>query len=174
MAIKIKTTTTKIKAPEQVQEVEQKQVAKPKAKPKAAQAKETKVEAVAVALTETQALVNELVYLDAHMKQLEVKEMMARHEEVKKRLQSIANDTCISDKEAVLEGTEGKVVFSARRTTTTVVDRDQMLEKLTPDVFMQVANVTMTELKKYLSEGEIMSFSGQSYGARTLKTVLEN
>jgi len=169
MAIKINTAEgktkakAKVKAPEQVQAVEKKTLTKTKAKEKEAQS-----------MTETQALVNELVYLDAHMKQLEVKEMMARHEEVKKRLQSIANDTCIPDKEAVLEGTEGKVVFSSRRTTTTVVDRDQMLELLTPEVFMQVANVTMTELKKYLSEGEIMTFSGQSYGARTLKTVLEN
>lgn len=173
MALKIKTAVDKVPA---------KPKAATKAKPQtqeAGQVKKTaKAKAVevteAVSLTETQALVNELVHLEAHMKELEVKAMMTRHDEVKKRLQSIANELFIPDNEAILEGTEGKVVFSPRRTTTAVVDRDLMIEKLTPEVFMQVANVTITDLKKYLAEGEIMSFAGQTYGARSLKMTLAN
>lgn len=173
MALKIKTAVDKVPA---------KPKAATKAKPQtqeAGQVKKTaKAKAVevteAVSLTETQALVNELVHLEAHMKELEVKAMMTRHDEVKKRLQSIANELFIPDNEAILEGTEGKVVFSPRRTNTAVVDRDLMIEKLTPEVFMQVANVTITDLKKYLAEGEIMSFAGQTYGARSLKMTLAN
>lgn len=136
-------------------------------------AKKKAKKAIAEQLTETQALVNEMVHLDQHMKQLEVAEMVARFEAIKKRLQSIANEDYSPDKEAVLEGTEGKVIFSPRRTTTTVADRDEMIEKLTPEVFLNIANVTITDLRKYLAEGEL-TFLEQSYGARTLKTLVEN
>lgn len=145
-------------------ETEQVQVQKPKAK-------KSVTKSTPQALSETEVLVNELVHLEEQMKALEVAKMQARHDELKKRLQSIANENFEADVEAVLEGTNGKVIFSPRRTTTSIVDREQMIKLLSPKTFMELANVSLTDLKKYLSENEIESFVGKSFGARTLKAV---
>lgn len=119
-------------------------------------------------LTETQMLVNEYAHLAHQYEQQEIGAMVKRMDELKKRLQSIANETSPGDT-VTLAGTEGTVTFSPCREETVITDRDKMIKALTPKVFVEIGKVNLGDIKKYLSEGEIQAFSEKQYGARTLK-----
>jgi hypothetical protein len=135
-----------------------------KAKPVVKPTAKTKV------ITETQALVDELVTLSDQLVKLEVDAMTKRVAELKSRLQSIANETQ-HDQEVTIVGTVGQVVFSKCREETNIVDRDLMIKKLTPEVFVAVGKVGLTDIRKYLTDGEIQTFTEKVYGSRSLKVA---
>jgi hypothetical protein len=131
-------------------------------------APKTKVTAKAV-VTDEMKLVDELVSLDHWMTEHEVESKVKRMGEVKKLLQSIAADMPPTV-EAVLEGMTGEVTFSpAKVMTSFTATQEQLKEALTPEVYDQIATVTLTDAKKYLSEIELDKLTTKEYGSRTLK-----
>lgn len=129
-------------------------------------------------LTEEQMLVAGLV--DTYttiQKQLDAIEGLAtllkEQEDAKKQLQSIARSPDYAeDKPVRLVGTEGNYVeFSAKRKQTEVVDRPGLIQAMTQDVFNELAEVSLEKIKQVLTEKEVLLFTAQVPGSRTLKTV---
>jgi hypothetical protein len=151
MALKIHQTGTSIVITEEAAQ-------KPKHKPKSG------------VLTAEQTLIDELVMIDTKLKELEVKPMLDRMEIIKKQLQSIAKDMD-PQAEAVLKGSIGETIFSACRQTTSIDDKNALILVLGQKVFNEVASISLTDLKKYLSENEIAPLVVTGFGSRTLKAV---
>lgn len=143
-------------------------IVKPKASQQAKPVAKAKPTAKPKQLTETQKLVNEYTQLAAKYDELEMATMIKRMDELKKRLQSIANEQNLNEA-VTLTGTEGTVTFSPCREETVITDRDMMIKKLTPKVFVEIGKVNLGDIKKYLTEGEIQTFTEKQYGARSLK-----
>lgn len=121
-------------------------------------------------LTEEQALVNEAAQINAKLEELEVPAMMKRLDEIKKVFQAKAKDLP-QDGEAIFEGTTGRMVFSKARVEIEIDDKPLMIKMLGQNVFNDAAKMTLTDLKKYLSEGELAKFSHLVYGSRTCKLI---
>src|ERR1017187_8863943 len=137
---------------------------------------QTKVqEATAVEVTETEALVNEYIILDQKYTEFEGDKIAKRMTELKKILQSIANDTMAPEELGVVYGTIGELVFSKRIDSIEFPQESKeilikhLLGEFGPEVLAQVAKLGVTDLRKVLSENEIENFAQHVWGARTLK-----
>lgn len=120
-------------------------------------------------ITDEMKLVDELVLLDQWMTQNEVEAKTKRVGELKKLLQSIAADMPPTV-EAVLTGMTGVVTFSPAKVMTNFTGTQADLKAaLTPEVYEQLASVTLTDAKKYLSEIELDKLTVKEYGSRVLK-----
>lgn len=129
-------------------------------------------------LTEEEMLVAGLV--DTYttiQKQLDAIEGLAtllkEQEAAKKQLQSIARSPEYAEGKPVrLVGTEGNYVeFSAKCKQTEVVDRPGLIKAMGQDVFNELAEVSLEKIKQVLTEKEVLIFTAQVPGSRTLKTV---
>lgn len=122
------------------------------------------------ALSEEQVLTDELVQLRKTLDDLDVPQMEERYDEVRKKLVAFAQN---SDPESpkVFVGSKGEVTFSPCRVETTIVDKAGLIEKLGQEVFNEIAKVSLTDLKKYLSEAEYATLIEKTYGTRTLKGI---
>lgn len=134
------------------------EVLKPKHKPKSG------------VLTAEQVLVDELVIIDAKLKELEIKPMLDRLDVIKKQLQSIAKELP-PEAEAIIKGSIGETIFSPCRKETSIDDKNALIFVLGQKVFNEVASISLTDLKKYLSENEIAPLVKTGFGSRTLKAV---
>ena len=121
-------------------------------------------------VTEDQALINEAAQINARLEELEVPAMQKRLDEIKKVFQAKGKELP-QDEEAVFVGTEGRLVFSKARVELEITDRNAMIKALGQKVFNEIAKVTLTDMKKYLSEGEIFAFAQQVYGSRSIKVI---
>lgn len=122
-------------------------------------------------VTEEQLKVDEMVIIDQKMKALEVPEMQKRYDELKKELAATAK-TLDPTKPATFVGTEGQIEFSPAREESKVKDKEALIAALGQEVFNQIATVSITDLKKYLSEHELIQLVEKVYGSRTLKSVV--
>lgn len=138
--------------------------AKPTTKAKTAAKAKTSV------LTQEQMLVDELVMIDLKLKAIDAKTMLERVDAIKKVLQSIAKELP-SNEEAIFKGTLGEATFSPCRKDTVVVDKNGLVLALGQEMFNKIATVSLTDLKKYLSENEIVPLVTTGFGSRSLKTV---
>lgn len=134
---------------------------------KTAPAKKVKVSEV---VTQEQVWVNQIVELDQEIKASGILEKIARYEQLKKNLSGLAKESPPTE-EAVIEGQAGTVVFSKAKNTVEVTDKEGLIEKLGQGVFNEVAKITITDLKQYLSENELACFTMPGYGSRVLKSI---
>jgi hypothetical protein len=119
-------------------------------------------------VTDEMKMVDELVTLDAFLVKHEVDAKLKRVAELKKQLQSVAEKMPLQV-EAVIKGMTGEVTFSAAKQMTVFTGTQTDLKALmTPAVYDKVANVTLTDAKKYLSEIELAQVTEKQYGSRTL------
>ena len=123
-----------------------------------------------VVLTQTQALVNEMVQLEQDFIANDVHEKLKRFEEIKKHLAAVAKDMN-ADETAVFKGTLGEVEFSKPSMTTEIVDKTALIAALGQDTFNAVAKVGITEARKYLSEIELAPIAQKVAGSRKLNGV---
>ncbi len=121
-------------------------------------------------VTQDKVWVDELVQIDGELKDLEVLGKIERRDELKNLLQSVAKELP-ADQEATLKGTVGEVTFSKCRKETSISDKEGLISALGQDTFNLLASVSLTDLKKYLSENEIAPLVASTNGSRTLKTV---
>lgn len=119
-------------------------------------------------------------YLDLHKKfvYFEVKAMVKRMEEIKKQLQTIANETMDGHQPAVFTCSTGEIEFSERGTVTSVPHPLTIIEELHmkfgPETASSVVNIAITPLRKLLSEHELQKFVIEEPGSRTLRKVRSN
>ncbi|KVR21625.1 hypothetical protein WK13_34370 [Burkholderia ubonensis] len=126
-----------------------------------------KTYAVPEPISETQLQVDELVMIEAKLATEEMATMLKRQTELRKILAAKANDEFADSEAAVLKGTDGRTIrFSARKEVTEVTDRAAMIAAL-GEVFPQIASVSLTDLKKYLSAAELAKFTEKSAGSRS-------
>lgn len=128
-------------------------------------------------LTAEQVLVDEMVTIDQKLKEMEADVLQKRFEEVKKQLAATAK-TLPPEKPATFQGSIGQVEFSAARVESKINDKDDLIAALDKasgygqKLFNEIASVSITDLKKYLSEDELNHLLEKVYGSRTLKSVV--
>lgn len=121
-------------------------------------------------LTQTQALVNEMVQLESEFLQNDIHNKMKRFDEIKKHLSGLAKNFNV-DEPTVFKGTDGEVEFSKTVMTTEVTDKDALIAKLGQETFNNVAKLGVTDARKYLSDIELESITTKVPGARKLVGV---
>lgn len=121
-------------------------------------------------VTDEMKVVDELVSLDQWMQQHEVDAKVKRIGELKKVLQSIAADMPATT-DATITGVVGEVTFGpAKLMTTFNCSQTDLKAALGAEVYDQLASVTLTDAKKYLSEIEMDKLTDKEFGSRNLKT----
>jgi hypothetical protein len=122
--------------------------------------------------TAAEALAEELIVLHQQLVATDGFAMFKRYEELKKQLQSIANDSgAPKDKPFVFSTDIGSVIFKECRTETTITDKQFILKQLGMDTFLNVAKVNLTDAKKYLSDNELAQCTEKGFGSRVLQSV---
>lgn len=127
-----------------------------------------------LASTDEQLKVDEIIQIDQKLAEEEVLHMLERREELRKQLQSIANEKGEPHEEVTLVGTTGTVKFSKCTNKTEISDKNGLIQAMGPEVFMKLATVTATQAKKYLSEIELEKFVTVVPGSRTFKGSTPN
>lgn len=151
---------------EQQAQAEQESAAQSIAKPLTKNKVEAKTEVVVQA--------EELIDLHKRLTESGAFDMLKRIEEIKKILQGYIKDQGDSASPTIafhFETEMGTITFSPCRKETEITDKEKLIGMLTPEVFVQVAKVTMTDAKKYLSESELAQICETSYGSRTMASV---
>lgn len=119
-----------------------------------------------------EALVIEMLDLEKKIRMVEADKMLKRKEEIRKQL--LGTDA-VKEADPTLpysfDADEGKIVFSACSNKVEITDMPGLVKKIGLDTFLEIASVTVTDLKKVLSENEIAQFSEKKQGSRTLKAV---
>lgn len=127
----------------------------------------------AKAKSETEAAVEELIDLHTKLTEADAFPMLKRLEELKKMLQQVMRDSGADPNTPYVFKTwdGGSVEFSACSKTLEIKDREAMIKALTLSVFKEIAKVSTTDLKTYLSLQEIASFTESVPGSRSMKSV---
>lgn len=127
-------------------------------------------------ITEEEALIHEYLILHKKAEELEMKAHLARMEEIKKKLQSIANETADPIMNVVFASELGNLIFSPRAVSSEIKEKEAVLQTLTekfgPEAAMSCIKIGLTELKKMMSEKELEPFIEKKFGSRTLKAVV--
>lgn len=103
----------------------------------------------------------------------DISAQLKEQEGIKKVLQSIAkSDQFPANKKVQLYGTHHNYVeFSEQANTTKIVDKAGLIAAIGIDKYIELTDITLTNAKKVLSEGELEKFTTIMPGARTLKSV---
>jgi hypothetical protein len=127
------------------------------------------------ALTPTEALTQEFVGLYRRYVEHDMKDIVKRMDEIKKDLQTVANDEMDAKKPATFSCKDGTMTFSERGKAYDVEDPMALVtalnDKFGPEVAFSVVAIALTPLRKILSEQELKKYLKESPGARTLKLV---
>lgn len=116
-------------------------------------------------------------YIDLHQKSVyfELKQIFKRMDDIKKQLQTIANETMDPKQPAIFVCPQGEVQFSERGTSISVVEPlvllDALVNKFGLEAAEQVISIAITPLRKLLSEAELTPYVTETLGSRTLKAV---
>ena len=116
-------------------------------------------------------------YLELHKKfvYFEVKTMIKRMDDIRKQLQSIANETMDENKPAIFKSPEGEMEFSERGKVSEVPDPlnliDALVMKFGTDVAATVVDIAITPLRKILTDYELKQHLVEKPGGRTLRAV---
>src|ERR1035437_8335825 len=110
------------------------------------------------AMTEQESMTQEYILLWSKFEEIEGKKLVARMEDIKKKLQLIATETMAEDKPAIFKCVDGELEFGPRGTVREVKDIAQLIkdlnEKFGPEIAFSVVKIGLTELNKILSELE--------------------
>lgn len=125
--------------------------------------------------SEVEALATEYIELHRKFVYFEVKTMVKRMDDIRKQLQSIANETMDANKPAIFACPQGEIQFSERGKSTDVPHPLELLHdllaKFGPEVTASVVDIAITPLRKLLSEAELKKYLTEQPGGRTLKSV---
>jgi hypothetical protein len=118
-------------------------------------------------------MVDEYTYIQAEINKHDMAPLIKRQDELKKKLQSIAKaDHFEGNKPVLLYGTHGNYLkFSEKNNKTEISDKNGLILAVGQDTFNMMANLTLTDAKKLLSENELAQYTTTVEGSRTLKDV---
>ena len=141
--------------------------AKVKVKPPKSQAKQSKDELVG--------LVESFGVLDSQVKSF--KPVIDEHKKVKDLIQTKLDDQYDKDENAMIEGVVYTLSAGMKGNTTKVTDLyrvREILDSISPDLFMKLASIKITDLKKYLTEAQMKEVTEVTRsGSRSLKVFYE-
>jgi hypothetical protein len=127
------------------------------------------------ALSEVEALTLEYVKLFQTYTAFEMKETISRMEDIRKQLQSIANEEVEANKPAIFKCATGEVEFGPRQKKSEVPDPlgliQVLLAKFGPEATQTAVDIAITPLKKLLSEHELKDHLQEVPGPRIVKAV---
>jgi len=136
----------------------------------------TKAKTKSILTSDEMAAVDEIATLDAQL--AEVAPLIKRKDELKKFLQSVAeDDTRFSGTQPVtLKGSTGVVEFGPRKTSREVTDLHGLIGKMKTLVggyenLLDFIKIPLSAVDKYMSEAEQKAFIGNVEGARSLKSI---
>jgi len=125
--------------------------------------------------TAVETLVSESIELHRKFVYFEFKSLTKRMDDLRKQLQSIANETMDETKPAIFTSPEGEIEFSERTKVAEVTAPlellHDLLEKFGPAATASVIDVAITPLRKLLSEFELKHYLIEKPGGRTLRAV---
>lgn len=123
--------------------------------------------------TMLQAQVDEFIMLRKTLMDLNAFELVKEYEKLKKVLQSIASAEGVDMTAPYTFNSKlGDVTFTAAKTGLEVTDKAKMIEVLGDAQFAAIANVSMTDLKKYCSLSELSQFTEKVTGSRSLGAIV--
>lgn len=123
-------------------------------------------------LSEAQTLAGQLIVLHQELSKLDAFNLIKAYEDIKKNLASaVAAESHDPANAVTISCPEGTVTFKAATKRTTVVDKGAMIEALGDALFAQLAEVKVTDLKKYLGDVQVASFTEEVYAFRTLAAI---
>ena len=121
--------------------------------------------------SEKEAWAAELCGLEQKM--AEFKALTDRREELRKRLlHQLAEEGHPPAQEVKIKTQTGIVVFSSVSQSYKLSDAKGVMDKLGQDVYLQITKPGVTDLKKVLTDIELLQFGGFQPGARTMKVTL--
>lgn len=129
------------------------------------------LEAQVQQMSQSTALVEELVNTHMKLKEIGAFELIDRLDELKKLVQSSAQPAP-DDQELVLKAPSGTVVFSAVSKKTEISDKQKAIQTLGAEKWLELSTVSITELKKYLSPLELTTCTKFGKGSRSLKSIV--
>jgi hypothetical protein len=122
-----------------------------------------------------EAMTMEYIELYRKYTYFEVKDMVKRMDDIRKQLQTVANETMDDKKPAIFTCAEGEVEFSERGTKTEVPNPlllvKVLLDKFGPEATATAVDIALGPLRKLLSEHELKNYLTEVPGGRTLKSV---
>jgi hypothetical protein len=125
--------------------------------------------------TQVELLVHEYLELYRQFEAINGKQVVKRMEEIKKTLQTYANETMDGKKPALLTCEDGELEITERGTATVVKNPYLLVQtleqKFGSEVAFSVVDIALTPLRKILSEFELKPHLEEKPGARTLKSV---
>lgn len=122
--------------------------------------------------TEEQKLVDELVFLDLKMRSLDVDAMIDRKEELRKQLLALVGDADPNEP-VVIKGTDGNTVQFSAAKKDMELNKEALIQQLGGvEKYAEIAKVTVTDAKKYLSPAELEKVSTKKFGSRSLKAII--
>jgi hypothetical protein len=115
----------------------------------------------------------EFVLLHATLEKLNAFQLIKEYEKIKKGLQEYAIANAPDDAEPYTFETEkGDVTFKPCAETTVITDPELMRKALGQKLFNEIAKVSITDLRTYLSQVEVEKFSKKAAGSRALASVV--
>ena len=101
----------------------------------------------------------------------EMKDLKAQQEDILSKHLEPCLESLGDDDETVLQGDSWSIVAGARSRRVSEVDAAKVRDILGDDVFMGMAQVRVTDLRKYLTGSEVSAVSSEVRGSRRLKAV---
>lgn len=126
-------------------------------------------------MTEVEAMTEEFLALHRLFVLYDMKTVIKRMDDLKKALQTIANETMDAKKPATFTCKDGSLTFSERSKVAEVLNPMALVtalnEKFGPEVAFSVVEIALTPLRKILTEQELKKHLVDVPGFRTLKVV---
>lgn len=160
MAVKIvKTTTT-------TQEVIQQPLTQ-----QAAPAHSVAVKAPEVVTTEMVALASQLADIKRQLTQMGAYQLLDQFDAIKKDLSSYVAGVQTKEAITIPIPSGGYVKFTAPKKTVKITDQKALKAMVGANVYDQIASVSLTDAKKYVTELQLAEITETSDGARSLKEI---
>lgn len=115
-------------------------------------------------------VVDEFVALADELDRFNVKDKMARFEELKEQLHD-ATSKADPTQPVTVKGHMGEVEFAPCERQRRVTDKRRLVKYLSRKVFDEVATFTIKNLQRYLNETQIENVCSITYGSRKLKDI---
>lgn len=125
--------------------------------------------------SELDANISELLHLDRVIADLNIGEITKRRDELRKLVAAEFpkdSDQHLPGEPVIFTTPEGTVTLTPFSSEFKITDMPGLYDKLGLDTFIALAKLSITDLKKVLSENELGTYGTTQYGSRSLKVSL--
>lgn len=123
-----------------------------------------------MAQTELESQIDEMLDLERRIQEMDVTALTKKREELRKLIIAAYADADPA-KEVVMTSTLGEIRLSPCSNTFKLTNTEGLFDKLGREVFVKIAKLGITDLKKVLSENELATFGKTEAGSRSIAVM---